>query len=96
MHKPGWFWDGQYQKMRKKADKWLKSATGGNWNRMMFWTSVERQFWPSVSYGLCCSIASLKELDGALKNQYYKIAPKGRLRQIARERSGNWGEASIE
>ena len=48
------------KKMRKKANKWIEAAAGGNWNRQMFWTSIERQFWPSVSYGLCCSTACWK------------------------------------
>ena len=70
--------------MRDKANKWLKSAAGSSLRRRMFWTSVERQFWPSVSYGLCCSMASLEELEGALKNQYYKMVPKGGLIRTAK------------
>jgi hypothetical protein len=39
------------------------------------WFSVDQQLWPSVKYGLCCSIATLPELDTALLPFYKKMLP---------------------
>ena len=83
-------------KMREKADKWIRSAAGARLHRKMFWTSVETQFWPSVSYGLCCSMATLEELEGSLQKRYHKMAPKGGLirsakREIRQLSSGFYG-----
>ena len=72
-------------KMRKRADKWIKSAAGAKLYRRMFWTSVERQFWPSVSYGLCYSMATLNELDGALHTRYRKTVPKGGFIRLSKK-----------
>ncbi len=41
------------------------------------WFSVDRQLWPSVKYGLCCSMATLPELDTALLPFYKKMLPLG-------------------
>jgi hypothetical protein len=38
------------------------------------WFSVNRQMWPSVKYSLCCSMATLLELDSVL---YGKMLPLG-------------------
>ena len=73
------------KKMRERADKWIGSAAGSKLHRRMFWTSVERQFWPSVSYGLCCSMATLKELEGALQTRYHKMVPKGGFIRTAKK-----------
>jgi hypothetical protein len=37
------------------------------------WFSVDGQLWPSVKYGLCCSMATLPELNTALLPFYNKM-----------------------
>jgi hypothetical protein len=39
------------------------------------WFSVDRQLWPSVWYGLCCSMATLPELESVLLSFYGKMLP---------------------
>jgi hypothetical protein len=43
----------------------------------MMWFSVDRQLWPSVKYRLCCSIATLSELESVLLPFYRKMLPLG-------------------
>jgi hypothetical protein len=56
----------------------------------MMWFSVDHQLWPSVKYGLCCSMATLSELELVLLPFYgamlllggiVRTAPKG-IRQL--------------
>jgi hypothetical protein len=56
------------------------------------WFRVDRQLWPSVKYGLCCSMATLPKLDTALLPFYNKMLSLGgvvrkadcRIRQLDR------------
>ena len=41
------------------------------------WFSVDRQLWPLVKYGLCCSMATLPELETVLLPFYGKMLPLG-------------------
>ena len=41
------------------------------------WFSVDRQMWPSAKYGLCCSMATLSELEAVLMPLYGKMLPLG-------------------
>jgi hypothetical protein len=43
----------------------------------MMWFSVDHQMWPSVKYGLCCSMANLPELHSVLLPLYGKMLPLG-------------------
>jgi hypothetical protein len=63
--------------MKEKAQKWLGSLTAGRLHRRMVWFSVDRQLWPSVWYGLCCSMATLPELELVLLPFYGKMLPLG-------------------
>jgi hypothetical protein len=63
--------------MKEKTQKWLDSLTAGQLHRRMMWFSVDRQLWPSVKYGLCCSMATLPELDTALLPFYKLMLPLG-------------------
>jgi hypothetical protein len=47
------------------------------------WFSVDRQMWPSVKYGLCCSMATLPELHSVLLPLYGKMLPLGGIVSIA-------------
>jgi hypothetical protein len=57
------------------------------------WFSVDRQLWPSVKYGLCCSMASLSELKLVLLPFYGKMLPLGGIVQMALKgiRQLDWG-----
>jgi hypothetical protein len=63
--------------MKEKAKKWFNSLTAGRLHRCMMWFSVDRQMWPSVKYGLCCSMATLPELHLVLLPLYGKMLPLG-------------------
>ena len=41
------------------------------------WFSVDREMWPSVQYGLCCSMGTLSKLDLVLMPLYGKMLPLG-------------------
>ncbi len=68
---------GGLRQMKKKATKWFNSLTAGRLHCRMMWFSVDRQMWPSVKYGLCCSMATLPELHSVLLLLYGKILPLG-------------------
>ncbi len=63
--------------MKEKATKWLNSLTAGRLHPRMMWFSVDCQMWPSVKYGLCCSMATLPELHSVLLPLYGKKLPLG-------------------
>jgi hypothetical protein len=68
---------GSLHQMKEKTQKWLDSLTAGKLHRWMMWFSVDRQLWPSVKYGFCCSMDTLPELDSALLPFYKKMLPLG-------------------
>jgi hypothetical protein len=80
------------QMKEEKAQKWLGTLTAGCLHCRMMWFSVDRQLWPSVWYGLCCSMATLPELESVLLPFYGKMLPLGgivskanrQLHQLAR------------
>jgi hypothetical protein len=47
------------------------------------WISVDRQLWPSVKYGLCCSMATVSELESVMLPFYGKMLPLGEIVQTA-------------
>jgi hypothetical protein len=63
--------------MKDKAMKWFNSLAAGQLHRRMMWFSVDRQMWPSVKYGLFCSMATLAELYVVLIPLYGKMLPLG-------------------
>ncbi len=63
--------------MKEKATKWFNSLTAGRLHGRMMRFSVDRQMWPSVKYGLCCSMATLPELHSVLLPLYSKMLPLG-------------------
>jgi hypothetical protein len=68
---------GSLHQMKGKAKKWFDSLTAGRLHRRMMWFSDDRQMWPSAKYGLCCSMATLSELDSVLMPLYGKMLPLG-------------------
>jgi hypothetical protein len=63
--------------MKEKAKKWLDALTSGRLHCRMMWFSVDHQLWPSVKYGLCCSMVTLSELELVLLCFYGKMRPLG-------------------
>ncbi len=51
----------------------VRSLSGGRFHCRMMWFSVDHQLWPSVKYGLCCSMATLPELEYVLLPFYGKM-----------------------
>jgi hypothetical protein len=68
---------GSLLQMKEKTQKWLDSLTAGQLHRQLMWFSVDRQLWPLVKYGLCCSMATLPKLNTALLPFYKKMLPLG-------------------
>jgi hypothetical protein len=64
---------GSLLQMKKKTQKWLDSLTAGRLHCQMMWFSVDHQLWPSAKYGLCCSMATLPELEMILLPFYGKM-----------------------
>jgi hypothetical protein len=67
--------NGSLCQMKEKAQKWLDSLTAGRLHCQMMWFSVDRQLWPLVWYGLCCSMATLLEFEMVLLSFYRKMLP---------------------
>jgi hypothetical protein len=44
---------------------------------------VDRQFWPSLGYGICNNTASWDKLELCLKRVYWQLLPKGGILQTA-------------
>jgi hypothetical protein len=68
---------GSLHQMKDKAKKWFDLLTAGRLHCQMTWFSVDCQMWPSLKYGLCCSMATLLELDSVLMLLYGKMLPPG-------------------
>ena len=47
------------EQMQEKARSWIDCAKNAKLSRRNFWFLVDRQFWPKVSFGLCCNMAQL-------------------------------------
>jgi hypothetical protein len=77
--------------MKDKAKKWFDSLTAGRLHRRMMWFSVDHQMWPSLKYGLCCSMATLSKLDLVLMPLYGKMLP---LEGIVSK--ANWGIRQLD
>ena len=71
------------KQMKEKTKKWLDPLTRGWLHCRMMWLSVDCQLWPSVEYGLCCSMATLPELESVLLPFYNKMLPLGGIMQTA-------------
>jgi hypothetical protein len=61
--------------MQEKAQQWINAVRNGKLHRRNVWFSLKVQLKPRIGYGLCSSMASLKELDKALYREYYQILP---------------------
>jgi hypothetical protein len=69
--------NGSLSQMKEKAQKGLDSLTAGRLYCRMMWFSVDRQLWPLVWYDLCCSMATLLELELVLLPFYGRMLPLG-------------------
>ena len=77
---------GSLKQMKEKTKKWLDALTGGQLHCHMMWFSVDRQLWPSGKYSLCCSMATLPELESVLLPFYGAILPLGGIVRMAPKR----------
>jgi hypothetical protein len=72
--------------MREKAQKWIEKARGGNLHRRNVWFLLDKQFWPSVAYGISSISANFAELDQCLMRTYYDLlSVSGVRRSVKRE-----------
>ena len=82
------FPSGAYKKsleiMAEKAQGWIDRASEGKLHRRMAWFSIDRQFWPKVSYGLCCNLAPLPQLQSSFKKQYRTMVSLGGIAKTAK------------
>jgi hypothetical protein len=74
---------GSLTQMKEKTKKWLDALTSGRLHCHLMWISVDHQLWPSVKYGLCCSMATLSELESVMLPFYGKMLPLGGIVQMA-------------
>jgi hypothetical protein len=68
---------GSLTQMKEKTKKWLDALTSGRLHRRLMWISVDCHLWPSVKYNLCCSMATLSELELVMLPFYGKMLPLG-------------------
>ena len=61
---------GAIARIKKKAQEWVDRAKEGKLRRRDVWFLLDCQFWPRVSYGLCCNIARHEELENCLRKEY--------------------------
>ena len=92
---------GDYKKpleiMAEKSQGWIDRASEGELYCRMAWFSIDRQFRPKVSYGLCCNLAPLPQLQSSLKKQYRTMLSLGGIAKTAKTdiriiASGFYGE----
>ncbi len=74
---------GSLTQMKEKTKKWLDALTSGQLHCRMMWFSVDCQLWPSVKYGVCCSMATLSALESMLLPFYRAMLPLGGFVQTA-------------
>ncbi len=74
---------GSLTQMKEKTKKWLDALTSGRLHCHLMWISVDRQLWPSVKYSLCCSMATLSELESVMLPFYGKMLPLGGIVRTA-------------
>ena len=75
---------GSLQQMATKTQEWLDRLLAGQLHRKMMWVSIDCQLWPAVRYGLCCSMATLPELESCLLPLYRKMLPIGGIVRTSR------------
>jgi hypothetical protein len=66
---------GSLTQMKRKTKKNLDALTSGWLHCCLMWISVDHQLWPSVKYNLCCSMATLSELELVMLPFYVKMLP---------------------
>jgi hypothetical protein len=74
---------GSLKQMKEKTKKRLDVLTSGRLHRCLMWISVDHQLWPSVKYRLCCSMATLPELESVMLPFYGKMLPLGGIIRMA-------------
>jgi hypothetical protein len=63
--------------IQEKAQQWINAIRNGHLHHCNVWYLLKIQFFPRISYGLCSSTTTFKELEYALHHQYYQILSLG-------------------
>ena len=63
--------------MKEKTQEWVDRAKEAVLKWRDVWFLADKQMWPSVGYGISTSMAKLKDLEGCLKNPYWRLVPLG-------------------
>ncbi len=63
--------------MQKKAQSWVDKAKEGHLRQQDSWFLLDCQFWPGVSYGICCNLVEHWKLEECLAKQYYELLTLG-------------------
>jgi hypothetical protein len=74
---------GSLTQMKEKTKKWLDALTSGRLHRRLMWISVDCKLWPTVKYGLCCSMVTLSELELVMLLLYGKMLSLGGIVRTA-------------
>lgn len=69
--------DGCMEVMKEKATDCVQKVLSSRINRRQFWTWISACFWPKISYGLCCNMATIPRLQACLGKTYYQLLPVG-------------------
>ena len=70
--------------MAEKSQGCIDRASEGKLHQRMAWFSIDRQFWPKVSYGLGCNLAPLPQLQSSFKKQYRAMVSLGGIAKTAK------------
>ena len=70
--------------MVEKAQGWIDRASDGKLHRRMSWFGIDFQLLPKVSYGLCCNLAPLPQLQSSFKKQYRTMVSLGGIAKTAK------------
>ncbi len=60
--------------IQEKAQQWINAIRNGHLHHHNVWFLLKIQFFSRISYGLCSSTATFKELEHVLHHQYYQIS----------------------
>ena len=70
--------------MSEKAQGWIYRASEGKPHRRMAWFSIDHKLCPKVSFGLCCNLVPLPQLQSLLKKDYRTMLSLVRIAKTAK------------
>jgi hypothetical protein len=75
---------GALAQMKENAEGWLAKASGAKLHKCNMWFLLDKQFWPTVAYGIHTISAPFKDLNECLMRTYYKLLPRSGVRKSIR------------